>query len=196
MPARVSPLRRLIVLPLLLLTACTLSGLGRPSARALVPPMAVGDRSFQQVLTVHADGAQRRLIAAGQVRGDVLVLALLTPEGVEILRLRQDADGLDVRRERDLPGGVTPRAIVADFQLIHWPAPALRAEWDGAWDLTERARERILAYRGEPRVRVAYTDRPWRGPVTLEHLQHGYRLEVKTLSHDRRPRGAAPAVGE
>ncbi|MDZ7788082.1 MAG: DUF3261 domain-containing protein [Halofilum sp. (in: g-proteobacteria)] len=196
MPARLSALRRLVVLPLLLLTACSLSGAGHPPERALAPPSALGDRSFQQVLTIHADGTVRRLIAAGQIRDGVLVLALLTPEGVELLRMRQDSDGLVVRRERDLPPGMTPRAIVADFQLIHWPASALRVEWGRSWDLTERSRERVLAYRGEPRVRVAYADRPWHGAVTLEHLQYGYRLEVKTLSHDRRARGDAPVDGE
>lgn len=196
MPARLSALQRLFALPLLLLTACTLSGVGQPPERALAPPSAVGDRSFQQVLTIRADGTERRLIAAGQIRDGVLVLALLTPEGVELLRLRQDRDGLDVRRERELPPGMTPRAIVADFQLIHWPAPALRAVWDGPWELSERSRRRILSYRGEPRARVAYRDRPWRGPVTLERLQYGYRLEVETLSHDRRPRGDGPAGGE
>ncbi len=196
MPARVSALRRLIALPLLLLTACTLSGVGHPPERPLAPPSAVGDRSFQQVLTIHADGAERRLIAAGQIRDGVLVLALLTPEGVELLRLRQDGDGLDVRRARDLPPGMTPSAIVADFQLIHWPASALRDAWQAPWDLAERACQRILSYRGEPRVRVEYADRPWRGPVTLEHLHYGYRLDVKTLSHDRRPRDDGLTDGE
>jgi hypothetical protein len=138
----------------------------------------------------------RRLIAAGQIRDGVLVLALLTPEGVELLRMRQDSDGLVVRRERELSPGMTPRAIVADFQLIHWPAAALREKWGRSWDLTERSRERVLAYRGEPRVRVAYADRPWQGAVTLEHLQYEYRLDVKTLSHDRRARGDAPGDGE
>lgn len=196
MPARVSALRPLIALPLLLLSACTLTGAGHLPERALASPATVGDRSFQQVLTVDAGGGERRLIAAGQIRDGVLVLALLTPEGVELLRLRQDDAGLDVRRERDLPPGMTPRAIVADFQLIHWPAPALRAAWDGPWDLSERSRERVLAYRGEPRVHVGYGDRPWGGPVTLEHMQYGYRLEVQTLSHDRRPHDDGPADGE
>jgi len=196
MPARLSALRRLVVLPLLLLTACTLSGVGHPPKRALAPPSALGDRSFQQVLTVYSDGAERRLIAAGQIRDGVLVLALLTPEGIELLRLRQDSDGLVVRRERDLPPGMTPSAIVADFQLIHWPVSALRMEWGDAWELTERAGERLLSYRGEPRVRVEYADRPWRGPVTLEDLQYGYHLEVATLSHDRHARGDGPAERE
>ncbi len=197
MPARVSALRRFIaLLPVLVLTACTMSGVGQAPERALAPPSAVGDRSFQQVLTVRAEGAEQRLIAAGQIRDGVLVLALLTPEGVELLRLRQDREGLDVRRERDLPPRMTPRAIVADFQLIHWPVAALRAAWDGSWDLAERGRQRILSYRGESRVRVEYGDRPWHGPVTLEHLQYGYRLEVKTLSHDRRARDDGPADGE
>lgn len=196
MPARVSALRRLTALPLLLLTACTLSGAGDAPERALAPPSAAGDRSFQQVLTVRADGAERRLIAAGQLRDGVLVLALLTPEGVELLRLRQDGDGLVVRRERDLPPGMTPSTIMADFQLIHWPVTALRAAWDGPWELIERPRQRILSYRSEPRVRVEYGDRPWRGPVTLEHLRYGYRLEVKTLSHDRGAPDDGAADGE
>lgn len=191
MPARVSALRRLIALPLLLSAACTLSGGGPVAERALAPSSAPGDRSFQQVLTLHTGDHERRLIAAGQIRDGVLVLALLTPEGVELLRLRQDDDGLEVRRERDMPSGMTPHAVLADFQLIHWPAAALHAAWDSPWTLVERPLERVLAYRGEPYVRVDYQQRPWRGTVTLEHLRHGYRLEVKTLSHHRRPRDGA-----
>lgn len=192
MPARLSVLPRFAALSLLLLTACTFPGAGHPPERAPVSPSAVGDRSFQQVLTIQADGGERRLIAAGQIRDGVLVLALLTPEGVELLRLRLHGDDLDVLRERELPPGMTPRAILADFQLIHWPLRALQANRGDPWRLRKRGRERILSYEGEPRIRVEYADRPWRGPVTLEHLQFGYRLEVETLSHDRRARGDGP----
>jgi hypothetical protein len=195
MPARLSALRRLIALPLLLSTACTLSGAGPAPERALAPPSAMGDRAFQQVLTLRTGEAERRMIAAGQIRDGVLVLALLTPEGVELLRLRQDGDRLEVRRERDLPPGMKPRAIVADFQLIHWPVTALRAVLDDAWTLRERPRERILSYRGEPLVRIGYQRRPWQGAVTLEHLRYGYRLEVRTLSHDPRRRREARVDG-
>lgn len=194
MPAGLSALRRLVALPLLLSTACAMFGAGPVPERALAPPSAAGDRAFQQVLTVRTDTAERRLVAAGHIRDGALVLALLSPEGIELLRLRQDAQGLTVLRERDLPRGLTPHAIVADFQLVHWPADALRSAWGEGWTLADASGQRVLSYRGRPLVRVDYDDRPWHGPVTLEHRRYGYRLDVKTLTHDRVDADTGPAV--
>lgn len=194
MPARLNGL--LVALPLLLSTACAMFGAGSMPERALAPPAAVDDRSFQQILTVYTDTAERRLIAAGQIRNGVLVLALLTPAGMELLRLRHDADGLVVHRERDLPPGMTPRAMLADFQLVHWPAEALRAAWGDRWTLIDRTRQRILSYRSQPQVRVEYDGQRWHDPVELEHRQYGYRLQVKTLSHDRHPQADESTDGQ
>lgn len=200
MPAGVKR-RALTALPLLLAAACAprLDAPGKPvSMRPLAPVGALADRSFQQVLTMRFDAAKRKLIAAGEIRDGDLVLSLLTPEGLEVLRLRHGAGGLAILHRRDLPRGLTPQGILADFQLVHWPAAALRAAWNDAWTLEEGPRSRTASYRGRPRVRVVYDGERWRAPVTLEHETYGYRLHVKTLEHCLRVAagGGGAACGE
>jgi len=170
----------------LLCTGCTASGpwpLGSHAQRALAPPDAVTERSFQQILTLDQGEHARRFIAAGHVCDAALMLALLTPQGIEVMRLRHSRDGLEIRHERGLPPGVTPTAILADFQLIHWPAPALRAAWAEPWALEIGPDHREASYRGQPRVRVRYTGARWTDPSTLEDARRGYRLRVETREH-------------
>lgn len=125
---------------------------------------------------------QRRLIAAGRICDGEMTLALLTPAGLPVLRLRYTGGRIEVMHRRGLPRGLTARAILADFQLVHWPADALRAAWGEAWSLRVTPGTRVALYRGEPRVRVAYGDGRWQGPVTLVHLRSGYRLSTTPLA--------------
>ena len=181
MPARLSAV---LALALGLLTACATPGGRAPlPERALASPGAVASRSFQQILTVHFAGDERRLLAAGEVCADSLLLVLLNPQGLELLRLRHDTDGLEVHRRQTLPRGLTARAILADLQLVYWPAPALRAAWGEAWTLREAPQGRVLAYDGRRVTRVEYAGPRWQAPVILAHEMLGYRLQVETIDH-------------
>ncbi len=156
-------------------------GPGEP--RALASTDGVADRSFQQILTLHYDQRSRRFLAAGQVCDGELALALLTPQGLELLRLRYGRDGLEVVNERGLPPGLTARAILADFQLIHWPAAALRAAWAAPWTLQAGGGHRQALYRGEPQVRVRYAGDRWADAATLADRVSNYRLRVQPREH-------------
>ena len=183
---RLSAVPALAVLALVvgLLAACaTPAHRGAPPERALASPGALESRSFQQILAVRVAGRERRLLAAGELCADSLVLVLLSPQGLELLRLRHDTEGLEVHRREALPRGITPRAILADLQLVHWPVSALRAAWGEDWTLKEAERQRTLLYRGRPVARVDYTGPAWQAPVTLAHEVLGYRLQVETIDH-------------
>ena len=181
MPARLSAV---LALAVALLAACaTPVERAAPPERALALPGTLESRSFQQVLTVRLGGRERQFLAAGELCADALVLVLLSPQGLELLRLRHGADGLEVHRRDALPPGLTPRAILADLQLVYWPAPALRAAWGEDWALRESPRSRVLVHAGRPVARVEYTGPAWRAPVTLAHEMLGYRLQVETIEH-------------
>jgi hypothetical protein len=173
--------------------ACaTPSGRSPSAERGLAPPAALGDRAFQQVLTVRFGERERRLLAAGRVCGNRLVLVLLTPHGLEVLRLDQRAKRVEVERRQALPQGLRPRAVLADLQLVYWPASALRAAWSDAWALRSAPEQRELLHNGERRVQVDYGGEPWQTPVTVEHELLDYRLRVRTVEHARREARAGP----
>jgi len=87
---------------------------------------------------------------------------------------------ITLERSQKLPEQISPQAIVADFQLAHWPAKALLAAWPSAWRLQERPNERRVLYRGRDWVRVHYEDAPWSGTVRLVHQRLDYTLEIRT----------------
>ncbi len=151
--------------------------------RALASPEAVADRSFQRILTLRYGERTRRFLAAGHVCDGELLLSLLSPQGLEIVRLRHRRNGLDVVHERGLPRGLTPRSILADFQLIHWPARALRRAWVAPWALEVGPDYRQAMYRDRPRVRVHYAGEAWTAGVTLEDRARNYRLRVRPREH-------------
>lgn len=184
MPAGLSA--RLALAALLVATGCASLGGAGSVPRALAPAGAAGDRTFQQILRIERGDRQQRLIAAGELCGTRLALSLLTPEGLEVLRVRQRGTSVEVRRRRGLPAGLSARAVLADLQLVHWPADALRGAWGPRWRLEAPERARRVLRDGDLRVRVRYADAPWQGPVTVEHLAQGYRVHVTTLEH--RPR--------
>lgn len=164
-------------------------------ARALAPPDAVGERSFQQILVLRYGSRSRRIIAAGQICDGELWMSLLTPQGVEMLRMRHRREGFEVVHERGLPRGLSPRSILADFQLVHWPAAALRRAWPSPWTLDTSPRHRQANYRGKPWVRVHYAGPPWSDAVRLEDRSRGYRLRVVPRQHDLGDCGGAAEAG-
>jgi hypothetical protein len=91
-----------------------------------------------------------------------------------------------------LPQGLRPRAVLADLQLVYWPASALRAAWSDAWALRSAPEQRELLHNGERRVQVDYGGEPWQTPVTVEHELLDYRLRVRTVEHARREARAGP----
>ncbi len=153
---------------------------GSRPERTLAPVSAAPPRTFEQILTIRLGEQRHRFIAAGRICGEQLLITLLTPQGLEIGRLEMENERVALKGGRNLPAQVSPTAIVADFQLAHWPSEALRTAWSSAWRLQERPHERRVLYRGRDWVRVHYEDGPWSGIVRLVHQRLDYTLKIRT----------------
>ncbi len=154
------------------------------STRALAPAAAGGERIFEQLITISHEAHSQRFIAAGEICDGAMTLALLSPEGLEVLRLRHDAAGVHTRVRRELPEWLDSEAILADMQLVLWPAEALEQAWGPSWSLREDAGGRTLLRDGQAWSRADFDSDPWQSGARLEHLRFGYRLEIRTLHHD------------
>ncbi len=178
--------RRLIVLLALLVTAgCAwreTSPMTLPVQRELASPSALAAVDFQQVLQVQAGSRQFQMLVTAELCDGVLQLALLTPAGLPMLQIRQVQQSVQVRGQ-PLPAGLTAEQILADLQLVYWPASALTAVWAPAWTLQQLPDGRLLSYQDEPVVRVRHAGDPWQTEVELEHLIFDYRLRVETLAY-------------
>jgi hypothetical protein len=144
---------------------------------------------FEQVLTIGFDDDERRLIAAGRICDQSMVLSLLTPQGIEIVRLRVRGRAIMIERDRGLAKRIPPEAILADFQLVHWPPAALRSAWGEAWRLVERKRERHVSYRDRRVATVRYADTPWSGTAKLSDRDWDYTLSIRTRRYRRTEEG-------
>jgi len=154
------------------------------SARTLAPAAAGGERSFEQLITFSHEEHSQQFIAAGEICDGAMTLALLSPEGLEVLRLRHDAEGVHTRVRRELPEWLESETILADMQFVLWPAEALEQAWGPSWSLREDARGRTLLRDDQSWARADFNGDPWQGGARLEHLRFGYRLEIRTLHHE------------
>jgi hypothetical protein len=168
------------------LTACAGAPRRLPE-RALAPPAAVPAREFQQAIVADYHGRRWQLIVAGRITAAAVELAALTPEGVSLFTLRYDGADLAVQRQLPARDGAAPQLppaqVIADLQLVYWPAAALNRAGAPHWRVDAAPGRRVLSLDGAPVERVSFDgDDPWRTPVHLEHLRYGYRLTITTLS--------------
>jgi Protein of unknown function (DUF3261) len=80
-------------------------------------------------------------------------------------------------------GRIKPEYIVADFQLIFWPAPVIKDALRGSGfilslrDAPKIRRELLLD--GRLIVEIEYSDKnPWRGGITFKNLERNYGFMI------------------
>ena len=182
------PGRRLICLLLVAtLTGACATPVERRLAEAerpLAPAATGGERVFEQLISIRHEEHSRRFIAAGQICDGAMTLALLSPEGLEVLRLRHDEQGVHTRVHRELPDWLDAEAILADIQFVYWPADALEQAWKTTWSLHHDHGGRTLLRQGEAFMRADFEGNPWQDNVRIKHHRLGYELEIRPLHHE------------
>lgn len=153
--------------------------------RALAPFAAVEPRAFEQVLTVSTGDRQRRFIVVGRFCPDHLLLRMFTPAGMDILRIRHDADGVSMDGAGEWPGKIDGERILAALQLVYWPEAEFDRAWSADWRLVAGPGERRLYHRDRVVATVDYAGDRWTDPVTLVHHEPEYRLDIRPLDHHR-----------
>lgn len=176
-----------------LLAACAAPALSTddiPIARAatfdLLTPASLGHAiALDQMVEVRAGESVTSMHCALEVESDQLRLVGLTAFGAAAFSLTLDERGLRVEQRMGGQVPADPRQILADLQLVLWPAlPSLEGLRVVERSTAEgRVRELV---RGEVTVvRIHYgPGLPWDAPLRLEHLERGYTLTVDTLSSE------------
>jgi hypothetical protein len=97
--------------------------------------------------------------------------------------MKYDGQATSVDNNVPIPPQLTPERLVADLQLVYWPATTLDKPLAAAgWQLSEvgagtrrlRRASRLIA-----EVHYAGSD-AWSGRAWLVNLEHGYTLSIES----------------
>jgi|GEM_PF-75475 hypothetical protein len=190
-PWRVMPqLRRRLALALVLVTACRGAAAAPPvpddrPLLALSPVSFAGSLSVQQRVHVERDGRIVDFDAVLEVSPDMVTLVALG-FGTRLFTLRYDGTKLDEARSPMLPRDVRGSDILSDMQLSLWPADAVRAALPSGWSLRDAPNARTLLKGADEITNITYDTMPrWKGKVTLQNHQFGYRLVITTVPENK-----------
>jgi hypothetical protein len=155
--------------------------------RALLPPSSLGGSlSLSQLVVGEFLDQRHSLHVEVEVTPTRLVVVGLTPLGVPLFILEQEAGEIKVKTlgSESLP--FNPRLMLSDFQIAYWPIATLRNKFQ-TFGLTVRqaasqSLREVLAESGEVLVAVTYRNKADKlGDITVEHFDPPYRLQIKTF---------------
>jgi hypothetical protein len=151
----------------------------------LAPPLGPSRRIVQQ-LTALWPGRQETLLCVLELDSRRIAMAGLTNDGLSLFDLSYDGKTLQSRKSPLLPDTVAPEYIIADLQLVYWPAAALQKMLPKYWRLETDGNHRRLYFNEEPRVDVHYLapDATWPKDVELINHRFNYHLQIKTISYE------------
>ena len=155
--------------------------------QALLPPASLGENlSLSQLVVGEFQGQTHSLHIEIEITPTRMVMVGLTPMGVPIFTLEQEANEIEVQTLGSDSFPFDPRHILSDFQIAYWPEAVLSDKFH-SFGLTVRetptagSRE-ILAESGEVLVAVTYLDNAdGAGDIIIEHFDPPYRLQIETF---------------
>lgn len=155
----------------------------RPATTAM-PPLQLAPSSLGGTLAL-----QQRLVFRHGERSDTVdalleadadsVRVVLHQQGQVMLRLAWDGERLQQDRAPQLPQALSAQRVLDDLQLVHWPAPAIRAALPAGWQLHEGQGERTLSQGDERVATVRWTEA---GHATLSNHRQDYRLDIHSVA--------------
>jgi hypothetical protein len=147
-----------------------------PEAFALrLSPASLGrELALQQRMTVTVHGFSQELDVALEVDAQSVRMAVMA-FGQAVARLEWDGRDLKETRAPGFPPAVTGARVLADLQLVHWPADAIRPALPAGWMLEADEHGRELRAGGRTMVRVRY---PAPGVAELENIAGHYQLRL------------------
>ena len=169
-----------VLLCVTLSTACGTTGAYRAG---FWPGVAAGEtQRLTQALEISSAEAQATLIGVVELHADHTALAVLNPQGLVLLSVRETPAGSEVDRHPDVPAFVDADAIMNDVRLVNWPSALLRNALAGHAELKEDDHQRILSIRSTTIATARYEpDREnWQRAHLINH-QRGYEIRVKVI---------------
>jgi hypothetical protein len=150
----------------------------------LVPPAAAAPHAVRQRLRAMVGDREIALDCVVEVTTDRVTVIGLLPAGNRVFSVRYDGNRVEQERTPQVPEQVQPEQLLADVQLVFWPAESMQAAFGaGPWSLVQPdARTRRLLRDGRLVAEVHYGDAdPWRGRSWLVNLERGYALIVDSV---------------
>ncbi|KFL37850.1 hypothetical protein N788_01395 [Arenimonas donghaensis DSM 18148 = HO3-R19] len=150
---------------------------GMPSLQ-LAPSSLGGTLALQQRL-VFTHGQRSDTVDALLEADADSVRVVLHQHGQVMLRLVWDGESLRQDRAAQLPEALSAQRVLDDLQLVHWPAPAIRAALPPGWQLLEAPGARHLLNHGETVASVSWPDEH---AARLDNHREGYRLDIRSAA--------------
>jgi Protein of unknown function (DUF3261) len=148
-----------------------------PYALRLSPGSLGRELALQQHMTITVFGHAQQMDLALEADAQAVRLAVLA-FGQTVARLDWDGRELKESRAPGFPAFVTGARVLGDVQLVHWPAPAIRAALPPGFSLQAQDGERLLLAGSTPMARVRY---PAPGVAELENFPGHYQLRLESV---------------
>lgn len=146
-------------------------------ALALSPAALGGTLALEQRLVF--EHGQRSDTVDALVEADAHVVRIvLHRQGQVLLRLAWDGKELQQDRAEQLPESLSAQRVLADLQLVYWPAEAINQALPAGWQLRDEQGVRTLFHRGDV---VATVQKTGDNQARLENLREGYRLHIRSV---------------
>jgi len=149
-----------------------------PYALRLSPASLGRELALQQRMTLSVYGFSQQMDLALEADAQAVRLAILA-FGQTLARLEWDGRELMESRAPGWPTAVTGARVLADVQLVHWPADAIRAALPPGWTLEASEDSRLLRVGSTPVARVRY---PAPGQAELDNVAGHYRLRLESVT--------------
>ena len=149
---------------------------GMPSLK-LAPSSLCGTLALQQRL-VFTHGERSDTVDALLEADADSVRVVLHQQGQVMLRLAWDGQALQQVRAPQLPEALSAQRVLDDLQLVHWPAPAIRAALPAGWQLLDAGAGRRLL---DGRETVASVRWSGEHAASLDNHREGYRLDIHSV---------------
>lgn len=183
-------MRAALPILILLLSACATtrspSDHAGQGSRPLVPPASVGgEREANQIVHGAFGSREMTIDCILTVHGDKLTVIGLTALGVRAFTLHYDGRQVEVDNDLPVPAQLTPERLLADIQLVFWPASVLKPVLQkSGWQLTEPYSGTRRLKQGDKLIAEIHygSSDPWKGKSWLVNLQYNYTLGIESNS--------------
>ena len=185
-------LRNLMLAAILSVVVACAQGVPEPQSdgallRALLPPASLGGNlSLSQLIVGEFKEQRHSLHVEVEVTPIRMVMAGLTPIGVPIFTLRQEAGVIVVESPGSESFPFNPRHMLSDFQIAYWPEAVLSDKFRSVGlivkEIPTQGLREVVNEAGEVLVVVTYINKSDSAvDIVIEHFDPPYRLQIKTF---------------
>lgn len=190
-------LKKISIITVLLLSGCSSTSSEAPANPSTAVPVIIAANSQLQLSVPPAEKHGKSLatkitMSYGKSSAEMMLEVHFTdqtiemrgtdPEGAQLFEM-QWSKGAPFRISKSpMAKELDLKQLLADFQLVHWPAAQLSTNLIGA-TLQQDGTVRTVFQGSTPKILIEHHN----GVTALEHLERRYRLTFKLQQHAKQP---------